>query len=63
MTPQKKKQRFSISVSGTTYDRLRSAVPLGGVSSFVDDIVLGALDDPAILRRLIDRCRQEDELS
>lgn len=54
----KKMNRYSISVSGTTYDRLRGAVD-GSMASFVDGIVLGALNDPAILSRLLARCHQK----
>ena len=54
----KKMNRYSISVAGTTYDRLRNAVD-GSMASFVDGIVLGALNDPAILGRLLARCRQK----
>lgn len=54
----KKMNRYSISVSGTTYDRLRSAVD-GSMASFVDGIVLGALNDPATMARLLSRCRQK----
>lgn len=55
-----KTDRYSISVSGRTYDRLRSVVPHGGVARFVDDIVTSALNDPAILARLVDRCLRDD---
>lgn len=49
-------QRYSISVSGETYDRMRSAVQ-GSMAAFVDDLVLGALDDPTILARLLPKCQ------
>jgi hypothetical protein len=52
---EKKMQRYSISVSSRTYDRIRAAVP-GSLAAFVDDIVLTALDDPAILSRVLARC-------
>lgn len=55
---EKKMQRYSISVSGETYDRARMAVQ-GSLSAFVDDIVLTALNDPSILARLVPKCRQK----
>lgn len=58
-----RKVRHSISVSGKIYDRLRAAVPHGGVSGFVDSIILSGLDDPTILARLIDKCRRAEVLS
>ncbi len=56
----RKLNRCSISVSGETYDRLRASVTSGSVASFVDEIVVTALDDPAIMARLVDRCRREE---
>lgn len=50
-------QRYSISVPAETYDRVRAAVP-GNLAAFVDDLVTSALDDPAILARVVSRCRQ-----
>ena len=58
--PEKKKQRYSISVSSRTYDRLRTAVT-GSLAGFVDNIVATALDDPAILARLVARCHPRKE--
>ena len=58
MSEPKKMSRYSISVSGETYERLRTAVQ-GSMAAFVDDIVLGALDDPSMLARLLPRCRQK----
>jgi len=56
--PQKKKAgRPSISVSGKTYERLCVAVPSGSLASFIDGIVVAALDDPTITARMIDLCR------
>lgn len=57
---EKKTQRYSISVSSRTYDRLRMAVT-GSLAAFVDDIVTTALDDPAILSRVGSRCRPRKE--
>lgn len=56
---EKKMPRYSISVSGEIYDRLRSVVVQGSVAAFVDDIVLGALDDPAITARLVAQCQRK----
>lgn len=58
--PKRKTNRYSISVSGGTYDRLRITMPHGGVSGLVDDILTEALDDPAILGRLVNKCRYEE---
>ena len=52
---EKKTQRYSISVSSRTYDRLRTAVT-GSLAGFVDDLVAATLDDPAILARVVARC-------
>ena len=52
---EKKMQRYSISVSSRTYDRLRMAVT-GSLATFVGDIVVTALDDPAILARVVAKC-------
>ena len=57
---EKKTQRYSISVSSRTYDRLRMAVT-GSLAAFVDDIVVTALDDPAILARVVAKCRPRKE--
>jgi len=54
--PKTKANRYSISVSGRTYDRLRVVVPRGRVARFVDDLVTSALDDPKITNRLVDKC-------
>ena len=56
MTKNQKIQRYSISVSSRTYDRLRMAVA-GSLAAFVDDIVVTALDDPTILARVTAKCR------
>ena len=55
-----KKQRYSISVSSRTYDRLRTAVT-GSLAGFVDDIVASAIDDPAILARVAAQCHTRKE--
>jgi hypothetical protein len=58
-TEKKKLNRYSISVSGKIYDRLRAQVISGSLASYVDEIVEIALDDPAILVRLVAACRRE----
>ena len=60
MIKNQKTQRYSISVSSKTYDRLRTAVP-GSLASFVDGIVTGALNDPTILARVVAKCRAQKE--
>lgn len=57
---EKKMQRYSISVSSRTYDRLRTAVD-GSLAGFVDDLVATALDDPKILARLASKCPPRKE--
>lgn len=55
-TPKQVK-RCSISVSGLTYDRLRSSVgEVDSIQKFVDRIVANALDDPKILERVAAKC-------
>ena len=58
---EKKTQRYSISVSSRTYDRLRTAVTGSPLATFVDGIVVTAFDDPAILSRVVARCRSRKE--
>jgi hypothetical protein len=50
-------KRYAISVTGSTYDRLRSVVGAASLQKFVDRIVAGTLDDPKILARVLDKCR------
>lgn len=57
---EKKTQRYSISVSSRTYDRLRAVVP-GSLATFVDGVVLTALDDPEIRARLVAKCPPRKE--
>lgn len=56
----KKMQRYSISVSGGTYDRMRTVVT-GSLATFVDNIVTTALDDPMIQARVVARCHPRKE--
>lgn len=58
---KRSKNRYSISVSGATYDRLRSVTPRGRLAGFVDGVVASALDDPKILERLTDSCQYEQD--
>ena len=55
--------RPSISVSGKTYDRLRTAYPLGRMAPRVDDMIATALDDPEIAAGIIARIQQADAFS
>ena len=55
-----KKQRYSISVSGGTYDRMRSIVT-GSLVKFVDNIVTTTLDDPVALKSVLARCHPRKE--
>jgi hypothetical protein len=55
---KKKPRRYSISVTGCIYDRLRTQVTSGSVASFVDEIVEMALDDSTISNRIVAACRQ-----
>jgi hypothetical protein len=52
----KRKQRYSVSVSADVYDRAQQVVN-GSLARFVDTIVETALNDPAVLSRLVSRCR------
>jgi hypothetical protein len=56
MSKKTKGTRYSISVTGRTYDRLRAVVPHGDMARFVDEIVEATLDDPVTLVRLVARC-------
>lgn len=53
-------QRYSISVSARTYDRVRVVVP-GSLAGFVDDLMVRTLDDPKILARLVAKCQQRKD--
>jgi len=53
------RSRYSISVSGPFYARLREAVP-DTVTGFVEAAVVTALDDPEIRARLVHQCRYEE---
>ena len=54
--PKAKIKRYSISVCGETYERLRSTVSSTSLQKFVDGILTTALDDPAILERVLGKC-------
>jgi len=60
---KKKSQRYTISVSARTYDRMREMVVRGSLAGFVDEIVTTALDDPAILSRLLAKCPRKETRS
>jgi hypothetical protein len=53
-------KRFTISVSGRTYERLRRTAPK--IGPFVDQIVASALDDPKICERLVAVIHGHDEM-
>lgn len=57
MTNHKRLQRYSISVSARTYDRVRAVVP-GSLAGFVDDLMTRTLDDPMALARLVAKCHR-----
>ena len=57
---EKKIQRYSISVSSRTYDRLRTVVT-GSLAAFVDGLVATTLDDPARLARVVARSHPRKE--
>jgi hypothetical protein len=50
-------KRYAISVTGNTYDQLRSVIGAASLQKFVDRLVAGALDDPKIASRVIGKCR------
>jgi hypothetical protein len=51
------KQRYSISVTGRTYARLREFVASGSLPKFIDGLVVPVLDDPAVAARVLAKCR------
>ena len=54
---KKIRSRPSISVTGAIYERLRAAYPSGSLAALVDDLVMAALDDPALAARVVEACR------
>lgn len=50
-------KRYSISVTGATYDRIRD-LPEASVSMqrFVDDLIMSAIDDPLVRTRVLAKC-------
>jgi hypothetical protein len=50
-------KRYSVSVSGATYARLRSAVSGKSLQRFLDDLVMSALGDPMISARVVGKCK------
>jgi hypothetical protein len=56
MPTKQKPKRYSISVTGQTYARLRSSVESTSLQKFVDGILTSALDDPTILERVTGKC-------
>jgi hypothetical protein len=53
------KHRYSISVTGHTYDRLRSSVGAASVAKFVDGILTSAIADPTIRNRVLEKCAKK----
>jgi hypothetical protein len=61
MRPKTKKlNRYSISVTGQTYDRLRATVKSASLQKFVNGILVSALDDPTIAARVTEKCRSRE---
>lgn len=58
MAKRSKRSRYSISVSGRLYERLRAAVPSGSVAGRVDEIIRATLDDPDVSAETVSRCWQ-----
>jgi hypothetical protein len=56
-TKRRRLNRYSISMSGPTYERLRTSVKSVSLQKFVDGILTSALDDPTILTRMSEKCR------
>jgi hypothetical protein len=56
---KKKTPRYAVSVSARTYDRLRATVR-GSLAGFVEAVVTSALDNPAILSRLLAKCPRKE---
>ena len=61
MSVKKKQKRYSISLSGKTYDRLRGTVTSPSLQKFVDAIMASALDDPTAMKHLVEKCQQSAE--
>jgi hypothetical protein len=55
-----KPKRYSISVTGAIYDRLRETVTDESVASFVEDAIATALDDPKTAARIAATCAPRD---
>lgn len=56
MSEKPKPKRYSISVSGPTYKRLRTSVASASVQKFVEGIIVSVLDDPTIRERVLGKC-------
>lgn len=58
--PQLRPKRYSISVTGATYDRIRD-LPEASASMqrFVDDLITTAIDDPLVRVRVLAKCHPE----
>jgi len=54
-------KRYSISVIGPIYDRLRElSEESTSLQKFVDGLIVSALDDPTIRDRVLGKCFQEE---
>ena len=54
-----KMPKYSVSVSGQIYDRLQASVKSTSLAKFVDGLITGALDDPAIRDRVVGKCTRK----
>lgn len=54
--PKKKPRRYSISVTGRFYEKLRAHVTDESVASFVDDVIASTLEDPTLSAQVLDAC-------
>jgi hypothetical protein len=57
---KRKPRRYSISVTGRFYERLRTQVTSESVASFVDDVIATTLEDPALSAQVVDACLQAE---
>jgi hypothetical protein len=52
-------KRYSISVTGETYARLRATVAEStSIQKFVDDLITSALDDALVAARVVGQCTE-----
>jgi hypothetical protein len=53
-------KRYAVSVSGSTYARVRASVASVSTQKFVDGLIVSALDDPTICARVLEKCQAQD---